>query len=281
MAVLDEAIEMAQTIQKDRLSGQISMFGTFAGQQRGSEPSLPNIPEWNQRQKLTMEKEALGFYFTGHPLDAYEKEMESFAIIDTSSLADKADGIQIMLCGLNADLKEITTRKGERMAFLALEDRKGTVEVVIFADNYQSSSHLLDGDDPLLVVGTVQQEEKGVKVIAQRVLSLLDAKEHLTQAIHIKLPLEKVSKENLEDLRSILERHKGDCKAYVHLCTDPRCEAVIRLGDKFKVKPDRRLIDEVNRYFGGEVVSAIVPNGPKPLENSRFQNRHSRRFRPG
>jgi DNA polymerase-3 subunit alpha len=75
-AALEEAMEMAQTIQKDRLSGQISMFGTFAGQQRNSEPPLPNIPEWKHRQKLAMEKEALGFYFSGHPLDAYEKEMK-------------------------------------------------------------------------------------------------------------------------------------------------------------------------------------------------------------
>ena len=278
MAVLDEAMEMAQTIQKDRLSGQISMFGTFAGQQRGSEPSLPNIPEWNQRQKLSMEKEALGFYFTGHPLDGYEKEMESFAIADTSSVANKTDGIQIMLCGLNADLKEITTRKGERMAFLTMEDRQGNVEVVVFTDTYKSSRHLLDSDEPLLIVGTVQQEDKGAKVIAQHILSLLDAKEHLTQAIHIKLAVKKVSKENLEDLRAILQRHKGDCKAYVHLCTDPQCETIIRTGDKFKVKPHRRLIDEVNRYFGGEVVSAVVANGPGPIESSRFQNRNNRRF---
>ncbi len=281
MAVLDEAMEMAQTIQKDRLSGQFSMFGTFAGQQRGSEPSLPNIPEWNQRQQLTMEKEALGFYFTGHPLDGYEKEMESFAIIATNSLAEKKDGFHIMLCGLRADLKEITTRKGERMAFLTLEDRQGSAEVVIFSETYRSSRHLLDGDDPLLVVGTVQKEEKGVKVIAQSIFSLLDAKEHLTQAIHIKLQVEEVNKEKLEDLKAILERHKGDCKAYVHLCTDPHCEAVIRLGDKLRVKPDRRLIEEVDRYFGDGVVSAVVANGPVSVGSSRLQNRNHRRFPPG
>jgi DNA polymerase-3 subunit alpha len=281
MAVIDEAMEMAQTIQKDRLSGQMSMFGTFAGQQRGSEPSLPNIPEWNQRLRLTMEKEVLGFYFTGHPLDGYQKEMEPFAIVATSGLADKTDGVQIMLCGLKADLKEITTRKGERMAFLTLEDRQGSVEVVVFTDTYLSSRHLLDSDDPLLVVGTVQQEDKGAKVIAQRILSLLDAKEHLTQAIHIKLPVEKVSKENLEDLRAILERHKGNCRAYVHLCTAPKCEAVIRMGESLKVKPGRSLIEEVNRYFGREVVSAVVANETKPVGNSRFQNRNNRRFPMG
>jgi len=281
-AALEEAMEMAQTIQKDRLSGQISMFGTFAGQQRGSEPPLPNIPEWNHRQKLAMEKEALGFYFSGHPLDDYEKEMESFAVVDSSSLSDKSDGIQIMLCGLNADLKEITTKKGDRMAFLTLEDRQGTVEVVIFADTYQNSGQLLDADDPLLVVGTLQQEEKGTKVIAQRILALLDAKEHLTQAIHVKLPMEKVSKENLEDLKAILQRHRGDCKAYVHLCTDAQCEAVIQLGDRIRVKPDRSLIEEVNRYFGAEVVSAVLTNGPTPVQSSRFNNKNNRRSRhPG
>jgi DNA polymerase-3 subunit alpha len=282
MAVLEEAMEMAQTIQKDRLSGQISMFGTFAGQQRNSEPPLPNIPEWNHRQKLAMEKEALGFYFSGHPLDVYEKEMQAFTIVDIPSIADKTDGIQIILCGLNADLKEITTKKGDRMAFLTLEDRKGTVEVVIFSDTYQSSRNLLEVDDPLLIVGTVQQEEKGAKIIAQRILTLLEAKEHMTQAIHIKLPAQTVTKENLADLKAILGRHKGDCKAYVHLCTDEHCEAVIRLGDRIRVKPDRSLIEEVNRYFGAEVVSAVLTNGPGPVRNSRTNNRNNRRNRhPG
>ncbi|MBW2625949.1 MAG: DNA polymerase III subunit alpha, partial [Deltaproteobacteria bacterium] len=224
-AALEEAMEMAQTIQKDRLSGQISMFGTFAGQQRNSEPPLPNIPEWKHRQKLAMEKE---------------------------------------------------------VAFLTLEDRKGTVEVVIFSDTYQSSLHLLDVDDPLLIVGTVQQEEKGAKIIAQRILTLLEAKEHMTQAIHIKLPAQTVTKENLADLKAILGRHKGDCKAYVHLCTDEHCEAVIRLGDRIRVKPDRSLIEEVNRYFGAEVVSAVLTNGPGPVRNSRINNRNNRRSRhPG
>lgn len=279
MATLEEAMEMAQTIQKDRLSGQISMFGTFAGQQRGSEPPLPSIPEWNHRQKLDMEKEALGFYFSGHPLDGYEGEMDSFVIADSSSLTDRTDGIQIMICGITADLKEITTKKGERMAFLTLEDRQGTVEVVIFADTYQNSRHLLDVDDPLLVVGTLQQEEKGAKVIAQRILTLPDAKEHLTQAIHVKLPVEKITKENLEDLRAILERHKGDCKSYVHICTDEQCETVIKLGDRLRVKPHRQLIEEVNRYFGDEVVSAVLANGPGPGQKSRFNDRNNRRTR--
>jgi len=276
MAALEDSIEMAQTIQKDRLSGQISMFGTFAGQQRGSEPPLPNIPEWNHRQKLAIEKEALGFYFSGHPLDSYENEIKSFAIVDTVSLTEKSEGIQIMLCGLNADLKEITTKKGDRMAFLTLEDRQGTVEVVIFADIYKDSLHLLEADEPLLIVGTLQKEDKGAKLIAQRIVTLLEAKEHFTQAIQVKLPVDKVTKENLEDLRAILERHKGDCKTYIHLCGDEKCETVIRLGDRLRVKPHRNMIEG---YFGTDVVSAVLTNGPGPVQSTRFNNRNNRRTR--
>ncbi|MCG6916902.1 MAG: DNA polymerase III subunit alpha [Deltaproteobacteria bacterium] len=279
MASLEDSLEMAQTIQKDRLSGQISMFGTFAGQQRGSEPPLPNIPEWNQQQKLAIEKEALGFYFSGHPLDSYEKEIKSFAIVDTVSLAEKAEGIQVMLCGLKADLKEITTKKGDRMAFLTLEDRQGTVEVVIFADIYKDSRHLVEMEEPLLIVGTLQQEEKGAKVIAQRIVTLLEAKEHFTQAVQVKLAVDKVTKENLEDLRAILERHKGDCKTFIHLCSDEKCETVIRLADKLRVKPHRNMIEEVNRYFGTDVVSTILTNGPGPVQSTRFNNRNNRRTR--
>ena len=163
------------------------------------------------------------------------------------------------------------------MAFLNLEDRRGSVEVVVFADTYQNSLHLLDGEDPVLVVGTVQQEEKGPKLIAQRILSLIEAKESLTQAIHVTLPLDKLSKENLQDLKAILERHKGECKVYVHLSPETKCEAVIRLDDRLRVKPGRALIEEVNRYFGSEVVSAVLTNGPAALKGPGANSGNLRR----
>jgi DNA polymerase-3 subunit alpha len=261
LAALDDALEMAQTIQKDRLSGQMSMFGTFAGQHRHAQPALPEGPEWNQRQRLAMEKEALGFYLSGHPLDAYDRELAHLPLVETGGLGEVADGTQVTLCGMNAGLKEITTKKGERMAFLTLEDRDGSVEVVIFADVFQASQPLLERDEPLLLVGTVQQEEKGPKVLAQRLLSLADAKEQMTQAVRVRLPLERVSRDRLEDLKAILERHRGECRAYIHLVIDPKCETIISLGDQFRVKPSRGLVEEINGYFQGPVVTTVFGNG--------------------
>jgi DNA polymerase-3 subunit alpha len=261
LAALDDALEMAQTIQKDRLSGQMSMFGTFAGQHRHAQPALPEGPEWNQRQRLAMEKEALGFYLSGHPLDAYDRELAHLPLVETGGLGEVADGTQVTLCGMNAGLKEITTKKGERMAFLTLEDRDGSVEVVIFADVFQASQPLLERDEPLLLVGTVQQEEKGAKVLAQRLLSLADAKEQMTQAVRVRLPLERVSRDRLEDLKAILERHRGECRAYIHLVIDPKCETIISLGDQFRVKPSRGLVEEINGYFQGPVVTTVFGNG--------------------
>ena len=269
MAATDDALEMAQTIQKDRLSGQISMFGTFAGQRRHVHPALPEIPEWNQRQRLAMEKEALGFYLSGHPLDAYDQELDAFPVVETGGLGEVPDGTQVTLCGMSAGLKEITTKKGERMAFLTLEDREGSVEAVIFADIFQASQALLERGEPLLLVGTVQQEEKGAKIIAQRLLSLLDAKEQMTQAIRVRLLLERVNRSNLEDLKAILERHRGDCRAYIHLIVDPRCETIISLGETFRVKPSRRLVEEINGYFRGPVVTTVLGNGGNHHPNSR------------
>jgi DNA polymerase-3 subunit alpha len=128
----------------------------------------------------------------------------------------------------------------------------------------------------------VQQEEKGAKIIAQRLLSLLDAKEQMTQAIRVRLPLERVSRGNLEDLKAILERHRGDCKAYIHLIVDPRCETIISLGDTFRVKPSRRLVEEINGYFREPVVTAVVGNGGNHHPNSRpMGKRVSRSKRSG
>lgn len=268
MAALEEAMEMGQAIQKDRLSGQMSMFGAFASQRSHSEPSLPAIPEWDHRQRLAMEKEALGFYITGHPLDAYDRELETFAVVETGDLSEAAEGTQVTLCGINAGLREITTRRGERMGFLVLEDRQGSLEVVIFADVYQNSRHFLEGEEPLLVVGSLQQEEKGAKVIAQRLVSLSEAKEHLAQAVCLRLPLDKLSRNQLEELRTILGRHQGECRTYIHLVSGPECETVIRLADSLRVKPNPRLLDEVNRCFGECVLSTVLINGADQGPNS-------------
>jgi DNA polymerase-3 subunit alpha len=182
-------------------------------------------------------------------------------LVETGGLGEVADGTQVTLCGMNAGLKEITTKKGERMAFLTLEDRAGSVEVVIFTDVFQASQPLLERDEPLLLVGTVQQEEKGAKVLAQRLLGLADAKEQMTQAVRLRLPLERVSRSNLEDLKAILERHPGECRAYIHLVVDPKCETIISLGEQFRVKPSRGLVEEINGYFQGPVVTTILGNG--------------------
>jgi DNA polymerase-3 subunit alpha len=147
------------------------------------------------------------------------------------------------------------------MAFLTLEDRGGYVEVVVFADVFQASQPLLERDEPLLLVGTVQQEEKGAKVLAQRLLSLADAKEQMTQAVRVRLPLERLSRDRLEDLKAILERHRGKCRAYIHLVIDPKCETIISLGDQFRVKPSRGLVEEINGYFQGPVVTMVLGNG--------------------
>ncbi|MBW1979673.1 MAG: DNA polymerase III subunit alpha [Deltaproteobacteria bacterium] len=269
-AALDEAMDMAQAIQKDRLSGQMSMFGTFARQSPERTPPLPEVPAWTSREKLAMEKEALGFYVSGHPLNDYQKELAAFDVADTSILAEKKDGSQVTLCGIKGVLKEITTKRGDRMAFLTLEDRQGSVEVVLFSDVYRQNRECLERDEPLLIMGTVQQEEKGTKVIGQRLFCLSEAREKLIRAIRLRLNAEALDKANLQDLKAILERHRGDCVTYLHMSTGPQCEAVIRLADNLRVKPDQSFVAEVNQYFGEKVVSTVLING----------NDHPRNFPP-
>jgi hypothetical protein len=91
----------------------------------------------------------------------------------------------------------------------------------------------------------------------------------MTQAIRVRLPLERVSRGNLEDLKAILERHRGECRAYIHLMVEPRCETIISLGDMFRVKPSRRLVEEINGYFRESVVSTVLGNGGNHRPNGR------------
>ncbi|MFQ6078173.1 MAG: DNA polymerase III subunit alpha, partial [Thermodesulfobacteriota bacterium] len=153
MATLNEAIEIAQLIQKERVDKQVSLFPGYGGGEatgRGHH-KLPDIEEWHENQLLSFEKETLGFYITSHPLARYEEDIKRFTKEDTVSVAQFESGREVKVCGVVSTFKEITTRKGERMAFVTLEDLKGFIEVILFPDVFLSSRPYLKGDEPVLV----------------------------------------------------------------------------------------------------------------------------------
>ncbi|MBV5337821.1 MAG: hypothetical protein J0653_07840, partial [Deltaproteobacteria bacterium] len=169
MAVLDDATAAGQRFQEERDSAQVSLFGDMpAVNKNGTPRKLPVLDEWHDKEKLANEKEALGFLITGHPLDRYAGDIKRLASAEIARLPELADGSEVRLCGIVTALKEIITKKGDRMGFVTIEDLTGQLEVTIFSDMYIQAVDLLKSDDPLLITGKLEKGEKGCKLLVMK-----------------------------------------------------------------------------------------------------------------
>ncbi|MCP3676334.1 MAG: DNA polymerase III subunit alpha, partial [Deltaproteobacteria bacterium] len=178
------AMEVAQGVQRDREQGQISIFAGLSKDSAAPAMVLPGIEEWPEKEKLNYEKEALGFYITGHPLLKYSKELALYASVDTESIRGCQNEETITIGGMVGGLKEITTRRGARMAFLDLEDLKGNVEVIIFADLFATVNCYLTTTSPLIITGRVDRDEERIKVIASDIYPLEEAEARVDRKVH-------------------------------------------------------------------------------------------------
>ena len=256
MATLNEAIEMAQLRQRERVSKQVNLFsphGERGATGRGHH-QLPDIEEWHENQLLSFEKETLGFYITSHPLARYEEDIKRFTSENTASVAQIESGREVKVCGVVSAFKEITTRKGERMAFATLEDLKGVIEVILFPAVFISSLPYLKGDDPILVKGILDTGEDSPKIKANEVTPLSKIKETSFSRVHIKLTTPGLTGELLERLKSILLGESGQCRVFLHIVIPSRSETVISLPGQFNVAPSDNMAREVEEVFGYNIV---------------------------
>ena len=211
---------------------------------------------------MVYEKEALGFYITGHPLLRYQEELKKYATSDTLSIANRKEGEKIRIGGLVRTLKEINTKKGERMAFVTLEDHKGSIEVVVFSDLYKEVMQLIKSEEPLLVDGDLKEEEEKIKVIAKEIIYLSEAGESKAleevsspppSAIHFNIEVSHVNRERLEKVKAILQQHPGECQPFFHLIIPGESETIIYLPDSFKLDPSFALQQKIKEVFEDEI----------------------------
>jgi len=255
MASLDSAMNWGSLKKEESRIGQSSMFELMTVEK--AEPQLPDVPEWPEDEKLAHEKEALGFYITGHPLRRYQDQIKRLAAFDTQKVGTVHDKAEVGLCGVATSLKEITTRKGDRMAFLTLEDLVGTLEVVVFSDVYKQCVNLLKADAPIYVKGTVDHNEDAVKILAKEILSLEQLKIQKTRAVHLNLPREWMTKEALEELKTLLEKYPGSLPTFLHLIESGKNETVLALPPDLEVGLSEEFIHAVEKIYG---TSALTLN---------------------
>lgn len=258
LAVLERAMELAVSRQRDRQSGQARIFDLLESHSAAVlKPELPDLSEWNEKQLLAYEKESLGFYITGHPLAAHERLLKQYANADTSTLAEINDNQEVKLGGVVAKLKEITTKRGDRMGFVTLEDLKGSAEVIVFSDVYAEAVELIKGDGVLFIVGQADADGENVKIIAQKIMAIESVPALLTKSIHFFLHQPEVTEHHLSQLKNVLSRYPGECPGFVHLVVPDKTETVLSLPPELKLKPSPELVSSVERLFGHNVTRFV------------------------
>ena len=137
-------------------------------------PPLPNIPEWDQSERLKHERELTGFYISSHPLARYEATIQALATASTISLPELSDGREVKLCGIITTVKSMLTKKGDRMAYLTLEDLQGVVEIIVFPDLYKNAADLIVPERLVRITGTVDRGDKGTKIRGSKIEPLAE-----------------------------------------------------------------------------------------------------------
>ena len=257
MAGLEEAMNLGQSIQQERESAQVSLFGAaeiVKGNGNGG-ATLPTLPEWDEKVLLGFEKEALGFFITGHPLSRHAALMKRFVTADTAALAELPDKSEVRLCGIVATLKEILTKRGERMGFITIEDLTGSVEVVVLPDIYAACLESLKSDEPLLVAGTLEVGEKGSKIRASEVRSLKDVQGTDTRTVHFTLNAAGLERDQLVSLKGILGRYQGPCNSLLHIVIQGKSRTTIKLPESCRVAACDDLALTVKNLFGYTAVT--------------------------
>jgi len=257
MDALESAMEIGQQVQREKQQGQESLFGmeemvTRSGSSYGE---LPDVAEWDDKLRLNNEKEALGFYITGHPLSRYAEDIKRFATCDLSGLVERNDKEEVRVCGIVSGKKELVTKKGDRMAFITLEDLTGSLEVVVFPEAFQAAADYLGGDDPLMVYGTLDAGEDSCKVLANEILLLHDVKEKQTSKIHLRLTTPGLTDDMMQTLKHTMMRYSGSCAVILHMVVPNRSETQIRVAKELSVAASDDFVSAVEKLFGYNVVT--------------------------
>ncbi|HKC60468.1 MAG TPA: DNA polymerase III subunit alpha [Myxococcales bacterium] len=268
---IEPALAQGSSAQKDRESGQFGLFSTparraaSAGELPAPEERVFGKEEWSERERLAKEKEALGFYITGHPLARYADDVKRYATHTCASLATAKGFEKVAVGGIVTGYRERLTKMGKKIGFAVLEDLTGTRDLVLYEDVLQRFEELLKGDDPVLVRGVVRLAEKFGAEAAQdpaaeptpeikvdEVSRLSEVRAAKATRVELKMPVEAATPELLTELKALLAKHPGTCSASLVLVQPGLTETRIALKST-RIAPDDDLFAAVDRLFGQKV----------------------------
>jgi DNA polymerase-3 subunit alpha len=274
LAAVDIAVEEAQKVARERESGQGNLFGGFAspipapaavGAANGvgqAHLKYPDVDEFTPKQRLAFEKEAVGFYITGHPLDRYAADLKRFAALSTLTVQEREDWEEVQVGGIVSAYKEWPLKSGEgRMCVFSLEDTVGTIKVACFSKAFAAFEAVLKSDEPILVTGKVKPgrvDENDENAKAAKELNLSDVvplfklRAEKTRQMMVELSADALTNERMDQLKAALEKFPGPVTTVLRLKVPMRSSTDCVLPAKFNVTPADELLARIEKLFGAD-----------------------------
>ena len=254
MASLPDAMQAAEQAAHNQSSGVFDLFGDVvpgAGADGGGDvyQDFRNVRPWSTRQRLEGEKETLGLYVTGHPIDDYEAELRSFVPNRINDL--KADHHSQTVAGLVVNLRTMRNKRGDNMAFVLLDDRSARIEVAMFADTYSEYLDKLVKDAILVIEGQVSFDDYSgaLKMRGKTVRTLLEARSQHVRALELQLEEGDFRGDFAGELRRLLDGGGGSCPLLIRY-RRRGAQARLRLPEQWRVQPSDELIQRLRERFG-------------------------------
>jgi DNA polymerase-3 subunit alpha len=248
VAGLESALERASRAAGDRASGQVSLFGDDSAAPARLEPELPPAAAWSARERLAYERESLGFYLSGHPLDAVRDRL---AETTTHAVAElMATQGEVWVGGVISALKRRRTRQGEMMAVFALEDATGSAECVLFPKLYKELGEGLAEDQTVVIHGRAESAEGSPRILVEGVSDLATARVLSAGAVTILLDGRLLGAEMLGELSRILDQHRGPTPVYFEVVRAGEYRVILQADDKSGVRADREFFQQLHNRMG-------------------------------
>ncbi len=249
LASVGAALSAAERHSHDHQAGQTNLFGASA--ETPEAPVFAEVPEWSEDQRLTGEKETLGLYLTGHPIARYAEELARITDYTIAELRPTQDRT-IVVAGLVVNLRTMQTRRGDRMAFVTLDDRTGRLELAVFSELYAQRRELLVKDSLLVVRGDVSVDEytSGFKMAAEEIYNIDQARGAFSSRLVIEVDAGLAGNGFADELRSILAPvARGPCPVYLRY-HGSGADAEIALGEEWKISPTGTVIERLGQLAG-------------------------------
>jgi len=267
-ASVDASMEYGQRERADREAGQSSLFG--GGDDATPDDLLSNvmdIPEWDEKTRLTHEKATLGFYVSGHPLESFKELLGDFASHTTVALREADSGIEVTVGGVVSDLRRRKSKKGDWWASFQLEDMHGQVEVLVFPKSYAKCEKELEADVSAMVFGRYECEEERVRLIADDVCPLDRLRERKVDAIQVRIEAAMLDDDIVAGMVAACDQHRGDVQVYFEVARPGNYRMIALAESSLRVRPSREFTQRIESLIGPDRIrfrakTAVEPRTP-------------------